>query len=245
MTHLDENGPVPGGDDIVAAEYVVGLLEAEERAEVAARLERDAAFARLVDEWEVRLSPMAEAYPSAQPPADAKHGIDRMLFSSEAASTRSDSAARAGLWQSIAFWRGLTVAALALVAIAIIVPLVSQPRPGPAAGPQYVASISPKDSDVSYLAYYDAKTGQLSLSHVSGERGSGHDFELWAIEGQAKPVSLGVIPTGKSIKVKVGPALESELAKGGVLAISLEPPGGSPTGQATGPVVAVGGLQKI
>jgi anti-sigma-K factor RskA len=83
------------------------------------------------------------------------------------------------------------------------------------------------------------------LSHVSGDRGAGHDFELWAIEGQAKPVSLGVIPAGKTIRVRISPEIGKLLANGGTLAISLEAPGGSPTGQPTGPVVAVGGLNQI
>jgi anti-sigma-K factor RskA len=41
------------------------------------------------------------------------------------------------------------------------------------------------------------------------------------------------------------PALQQKLAQGAVLAISVEPAGGSPTGQPTGPVVATGDLKSI
>jgi len=240
MIFEDDNGPIDGSDDMLAAEYVVGVLAAEERGEAAARIERDPGFARLVEAWETRLSPLSAGYPEVEPPAAAKQAIDRLLFAGGGAAAAL--ATRSSVWQSLAFWRGLTAAALALFVVAVAVPLLTQ---GPKSTTQFVASIAPKDSDVSYLAYYDPATLNLSLSHVSGERGAGHDFELWAIEGKAKPVSLGVIPAGKTIRVKVGPEIGGALAKGGVLAISLEAPGGSTTGQPGGPVVAVGGLNQI
>ncbi|TIW60287.1 MAG: anti-sigma factor, partial [Mesorhizobium sp.] len=43
----------------------------------------------------------------------------------------------------------------------------------------------------------------------------------------------------------VTPAVEQKLAQGAVLAVSVEPIGGSPTGQPTGPVVAAGDLKGI
>ena len=54
---------------------------------------------------------------------------------------------------------------------------------------------------------------------------------------------MGVIPVGSSAHVEVDAAVRRTLAQGAVLAVSLEPTGGSPTGQPTGPVVAVGDLR--
>jgi anti-sigma-K factor RskA len=244
MSFQDDHGPMEESDDILAAEYVVGALSAKERLEAAARVESDPAFARLVESWEARLSPLADGYPEIEPPAAAKEAIDRVLFGRGAAADSSTSAAHGGIWQSLNFWRGFAAASLALLLIAVAVPFFRQ-APQTQEGTQFVASIAPKDSEVSYLAYYDPATENLSLSHVSGERGTGRDFELWAIEGQAKPISLGVIGAGKTIRVKVAPEIGGKLAKGGMLAISLEPAGGSPTGQPTGPVVAVGKLSRI
>ncbi|TIP55629.1 anti-sigma factor, partial [Mesorhizobium sp.] len=73
---------------------------------------------------------------------------------------------------------------------------------------------------------------------VSGERAAGKDFELWMIEGKNAPVSMGVIPAGQTARMTISPAVQERLAQGAVLAVSLEPAGGSPTGQPTGPVVA-------
>ena len=238
MSPADENSPDTGGDDILAAEYVVGVLPADERRAVAARIESDPAFARLVDRWEVHLSPMAAAYPEVAVPAAVKTAIDRRLFARSAAA-----APRVSLWSSLALWRGLAAAAVALAALIAVAYFVAPPSDQ---SPQrYVASLAPQQSDVHYFVVYDARTHDVGLSHVTGARPEGRDFELWVIEQGKDPVSLGVIPVGQSVHLAVAQAMRDRIAAGAVFAISLEPPGGSPTGQPTGPVVASGDLHNV
>lgn len=240
MTLAEDNGPERGGDDLLAAEYVLGVLSADERQIVSRRIDADTDFARLVDGWEVRLSPMAAAYPEIEPPASVKIALDRRLFASTATAPAE---ARAGLWSSLAFWRGLAAAAVAALAIYIAVPYLNPPVVQPQ--PRLVASLAADGSDVKYLAIYDAAHHEVGLSHVSGERAAGKDFELWMIEGKNPPVSMGVIPVGSTAHIVVSPEAQQKLAQGAVLAVSLEPAGGSPTGQPTGPVVAAGDLKSI
>ncbi|MER8630327.1 anti-sigma factor [Mesorhizobium opportunistum] len=240
MTLAEDNGPERGGDDMFAAEYVLGVLPADERQIASRRIDSETDFARLVDGWEVRLSPLADAYPEIEPPASVKAAVDRRLFASTAAAPAEP---RAGLWSSLAFWRGLAAAAVAALALYIAVPYVNPPAVQPQT--RLVASLAADGSDVKYLAVYDAAHHDVSLSHVSGERASGKDFELWMIEGKNAPVSMGVIPSGATAHIVVSPAAQQKLAQGAVLAVSLEPSGGSPTGQPTGPVVAAGDLKSI
>jgi anti-sigma-K factor RskA len=243
MSPVDENDPERGSDDLVAAEYVLGVLPAEERQAATGRVETDMEFARLVDAWEVRLSPLAAGYPDVTPPAGAKAAIDRRLFTSPAAPTADAARGHAGLWSSLAFWRGLAAVAVAALAIAIAIPYVNPPAGQP--GIRLVASLAGEGTDVRYLAVYDAAHHEVGLSHVAGERAAGKDFELWMIEGKNAPVSMGVIPSGPTVHIELTPALQQKLAQGAVLAISVEPAGGSPTGQPTGPVVATGDLKSI
>ncbi|MER8696996.1 anti-sigma factor [Mesorhizobium opportunistum] len=240
MTLAEDNGPERGGDDMFAAEYVLGVLPADERQIASRRIDSETDFARLVDGWEDHLSPLAAAYPEIEPPASVKAAVDRRLFASTAAAPAEP---RAGLWSSLAFWRGLAAAAVAALALYIAVPYVNPPAVQPQT--RLVASLAADGSDVKYLAVYDAAHHDVSLSHVSGERASGKDFELWMIEGKNAPVSMGVIPSGATAHIVVSPAAQQKLAQGAVLAVSLEPPGGSPTGQPTGPVVAAGDLKSI
>lgn len=242
MTLSDDNGPDTGGDDIVAAEYVVGVLPAQERRAVAERIERDAAFARLVESWEARLSPLATAYPAAEPPAAVKAAIDRRLFASSA--TAPAAAASGGLWSSLAFWRGLASAAVVALAVYAGSNLLVEP-PAPPTAERLVASLTADGSDVRFLAMYDPAEGEIALSKLAGDPGPERTFELWMIEGQNPAVSMGVVPAGVTSRLGVDDELRAKLAAGAVLAISLEPEGGSPTGQATGPIVAAGDLHDI
>lgn len=238
MTLAEDNGPERGGDDLLAAEYVLGVLAADERQVASRRIDTEAAFARLVDAWEVRFAPMAAAYAAVEPPASVKAAIDRRLFASSAST-----APGGGLWASLAFWRGLAAAAIAAFAVYVALPYVNPPAPQPQT--RLVASLAADNSPVKYLAVYDSARHEVGLSLVSGERGAGKDFELWMMEGKNAPVSMGVIPAGQTARLAVTPAVQQKLAQGAVLAVSLEPAGGSPTGQPTGPVVAAGDLKGI
>ncbi|CDX48735.1 Anti-sigma K factor RskA [Mesorhizobium plurifarium] len=238
MTLAEDNGPERGGDDLLAAEYVLGVLPADERQIASRRIDTETAFARLVDAWEVRFAPMAAAYAAVEPPASVKAAIDRRLFASSASGAPSGS-----LWTSLAFWRGLAAAAIAALAVYVALPYVNPPVRPPET--RLVASLAADNSNVKYLAVYDAARHEVGLSLVSGERGAGKDFELWMIEGKNAPVSMGVIPAGQTARMPVAPAVQQKLAQGAVLAVSLEPSGGSPTGQPTGPVVAAGDLKGI
>lgn len=240
MTLAEDNGPERGGDDLLAAEYVLGVLSADERRIASGRIDTETAFARLVDAWEVHFAPMAAAFAAVEPPASVKAAIDRRLFASSAPTSTAPSA---GLWASLAFWRGLAAAAIAALAVYVALPYVNPPVQPPET--RLVASLGADNSNVKYLAVYDAARHEVGLSLVSGDRGAGKDFELWMIEGKNAPVSMGVIPAGQTARMAVAPAVQQKLAQGAVLAVSLEPTGGSPTGQPTGPVVAAGDLKGI
>ena len=240
MSLADDIGPDSGGDDLVAAEYVLGVLPADERRQASRRIEAEQAFARHVDRWEVHFAPLAAGYSEVEAPSGAKVAIDRRLFAGGAAPASSPGS---GLLSSLAFWRGLAVASLAALALYIALPFIKPPIQAP--GDRLVASLAADGSDVRYLVLYDPRTHEVGLSHVTGDRAAGRDFELWVIEGQGPPTSLGVIPVGASVQLPVADTLRAKLNSGAVFAISLEPSGGSPTGQPTGPVVAAGDLKAI
>lgn len=218
----------PEGDDLVASEYVLGVLSAGERQAAAARAESEPAFARLVEKWEMALSPLASGYRGIEPPDQVKAALDKRLFGDEKPK---------GFWSSLAFWRSLAAAALALAALLVFI----QVQPVPQAQ-TLVASLAAEDSDVRYVVVYDPLSRDVGLNHLSGHRAEGKDFELWVIEKGKAPISAGIIAVGSQIHMTVPEDLASKVAAGAVLAISLEPGGGSPTGQPTGPVVAAGEL---
>jgi anti-sigma-K factor RskA len=224
------------GDDALAAEYVLGVLPEDERQAVADRIANDRAFARLVDGWEAQFGPLAEHYAEASPPAAAKASLDRRLFGEDATPER------VGFWQSLTVWRTIAAALAALLLLMAVPVLRSTLTPE---APQLVALLSAEGSAVSYLAVYEPKTGAVALSRVGAAQQGNRDFELWVINKDKAPVSMGVIPPGETTRVALSDALRGQVQAGANLAISDEPKGGSPTGQPTGPVVALGELKNI
>jgi anti-sigma-K factor RskA len=243
MSLADDIRPDGGGDDIVAAEYVLGVLPVDERRQATQRIETEQVFARLVDRWEVYFSPLGVGYAEVEAPSQVKAAIDRRLFAGGGAPIGQGAPAAPGLLSSLAFWRGLAAAALAAFALYIALPFLNPPVEAPQE--RLVASLAADGSDVRFLAVYDERTNDIGLSRVAGEPAQGSDFELWVIEGQQAPVSLGVIPAGASARLPVSDELRAKMVSGALFAISVEPDGGSTTGAPTGPVVAAGDLKSI
>ena len=95
------------------------------------------------------------------------------------------------------------------------------------------------------VASWDPAARQLVLA-VAGDMpaDAAHAHELWVIPPDGKPRSLGTMSSTRKMHMRLADALASLLQQGATIAISVEPPGGSPTGQPTGPVVASGSLDK-
>jgi anti-sigma-K factor RskA len=69
--------------------------------------------------------------------------------------------------------------------------------------------------------------------------------ELWLIPSGGKPLPLGVLTADRPAQIAIPPALADQARRDAILAVSLEPPGGSPTGQPTGPVIGSGKLTNL
>jgi anti-sigma-K factor RskA len=95
------------------------------------------------------------------------------------------------------------------------------------------------------VASWDPSARQLILA-VPGDLSAdpNHSHELWVIPSGGKPRSLGTMPTGKQMHMRLADALAQLLEQGATIAISVEPRGGSRTGAPTGPVVASGALKQ-
>jgi anti-sigma-K factor RskA len=236
----DEDDPERGGDGTLAAEYVLGVLPAAERAAAARRIETDRGFAMLVEAWEDRLSPLNAAYEEVEPPAGTKAAIDARVFGASTAAAPK-TRARPGLLQSLGFWRGLAAAGIAAALLLVALPRIEPPTPPE----QLVASLASHETEVRFLVVHTPGSGENSLSQIGGGREDGRDYQLWAVIGGDVPVSLGLVPAGTDVRLAVDPALRDLFASGTHVAVSSEPLGGSPTGQPTGQVLAAGDMVEI
>jgi anti-sigma-K factor RskA len=225
-------------DNLRAAEYALGVLQGEARRAFAQRLSDDTLLAAAVRQWDEQFVAMAADIAPVAPPQSVEVAIQKLLFA-----VASDAAARQNpsLWNSLNFWRGLAVASI-LGTLALGSLMLRAPTQPDASG--LVAQVVGETNAVKLVAYYDAAKGELRLNRTEGAAVTGRSLELWLIAGQDAPVSLGLLPTETAGKLLVPATLRGKL-RGGVLAISDEPKGGSPTGAPTGAVLATGSLTAI
>lgn len=105
--------------------------------------------------------------------------------------------------------------------------------------PVLVVSLESGDTDYRFLAVHEEGSDKVRMTLVSGAVDDGKDFELWLVEPEKQTVSLGIVDAGKTA-IELTPEFAKILEAGGLLAVSLEQKGGSQTGVAQGPVIAVG-----
>ncbi|MFP5508716.1 MAG: anti-sigma factor domain-containing protein [Alphaproteobacteria bacterium] len=230
----DASPDTPRDDDsLLAAEYVLRLLDPAEEAAVAARIAREPALAEEVAGWTTRLSGLDAEVPEVAPGAAVKTALLRRLFGQPA---------RLPFWQRAGLWQGISLASLAVAGFFAFQSLEQFAPPAPA--PLFVSEIVAEDQSLRLLAVYDSGAAELRLTRTAGTAAAGRVLELWAIAGEAAPVSLGVLPAGETVALPLPEALRGAVA-GLVLAVSDEPPGGSPTGAPTGAVLAVGQVSAL
>jgi anti-sigma-K factor RskA len=214
--------------DLLAAEFVLGALEGEERREAERLLAADPSFARAVSAWQQRLTPLAAHATPAAPPADLWRRIEQDI--DPPAATASVVPFR----RRLRFWRATTVGALAIAASLATFIVLRQPEQ------TRVAVLSPIAGGAPVLVATAERGDEFELRPTASiSVPIDKDLELWALpQGETRPRSLGVLPPS-------GRQVVAPLASGTQLLVSLEPKGGSPTGQPTGPVLYGGWLTSI
>lgn len=214
----------PREEDIaLAGEYVLGVLDLPARIAVDRRLKTDTAFAALVAGWERDFAGMNDGF-SEQPAPDLFAQIEARLFGKPAPAARSS-----GWFLRFVLGAGLA-GALTVLVLAVLPPAVPVPE-----GPVLTATLAGEGQPLAFAASWDAGAGELVVRRTGGTAAAaGQVHELWVIAGDAAPVSLGLLETAELRR-----PLDT-LPEGAVLAVSLEPAGGSPTGAPTGPVLVTG-----
>ena len=238
MSTSDDIGGEFERRNTLVAEYVLGVLSAQEHERIGRLIENDQALRAERDFWISRFSELDGEYAEARAPDHVLGAIERRVFGDISRTPA------AHWWDSLLVWRGIAAGALAVAVAAIGFNLL---RPTPdvtALTTQLVAALEEEGSDVKFVALYDG-SGNVRLTALSGAAVPDKDFELWAIQGDQAPVSMGVIPAAERSAVTISPEVMSGWGEGSVLAITLEPEGGSPNGVPTGPIIAKGAVTKI
>jgi anti-sigma-K factor RskA len=213
-------------DSALAAEYALGTLRGPARFKLEQRIRREPELSAMVAQWQRLLAPLDDGLIPVVPPERVWKKIQLSLPS--VASQRR--------WR----WDYLGWALAAGLAAVILVPRFITP---PQEFSPAVVLTSSETGSGQWIVSLDKTVRHLQLTPVNPPPiAMAKSLQLWAIPAGGKPVSLGVIASQQVTRL---PLEQTQLSRGMTIAISLEPAGGSPSGQPTGPVLYSGLLASL
>ena len=238
-------------DDIaLAAEYALGTLDADERAEAEAKMSIDKDFAAMVEAWQHKLGVLNQMVGSVEPRPEVWNKIKSAISLSEAQAALvlpetprpvasealeppavADTSnvvrlsAQARRWRNVAtFATAIAAALIAVIAVGVYQPdlLPGAIRPKPRTQMVEVKTASaPTPRSAQYVA----------VRKVGAAAEPGKSFELWLISDKLpRPRSLGVIGNGDFTARPVLASYDSDVINNATYAVTVEQAGGSADG---------------
>lgn len=233
----------PALADALAAQYVAGTLRGPARRRFETLLPGHPALRHAVADWQARLMPLTAVVQEVAPPPGTWPAIAQRLWPAPA--TATEATLVPPWWRGLAFWRLASgIAGVAALGMAL---LLVNPRPDlppvvlvlqgtDAGGPALASIVASVSGDGRALVTRPVQPVAVAQDKV---------LELWAVPPSGAPRSLGLISAAGATVIRRDklPAALLDARNTAALAVSVEPPGGSPTGAPTGPVVFAGKLQ--
>ncbi|MBR0719362.1 anti-sigma factor domain-containing protein [Bradyrhizobium liaoningense] len=270
----------------LAAEYALGTLDADERAQVETMMAVDKEFTAIVHAWEFRLGVLNQMVGSVEPRPIVWENIKAAIGQAaapqeplvlpeapsppppveEVRPVEGDTIRQVPIVDNtnvvylegrVKRWRNIAsaVGALAAALVVMMALQVYQPdvlpgalRPAPriqtvevktpaaplASSSQYVALLQGQSGGPAFILTIDGATKNFTVRKVGATPEAGKSYELWLISDKLpRPRSLGVIGNGDFTARPVLSSYDADVINAATFAVTVEPAGGSPSGQPT------------
>lgn len=263
---------------VLAAEYVLGTLDGDERTQVETMMNVDQDFKALVESWERRLGELHAMVAAVEPPEHVWGKIRSAVTAIEpraalrlpelstppiAPATAAQPivppsadvitlSSRARRWRGIA--QGLTALAACLVALIGVqatrpdlLPEAMRPKlPAVAPSRPLVAVLSRDGGPPAFVMTVDVATKTFTIRRAGVDPEGNKSYELWMVSDKFnQPRSLGIVGRGDFTPKAQLASYDKDTVDNATYAITLEPQGGSPTGQPTSAPIFAGKLIEI
>jgi anti-sigma-K factor RskA len=282
--------------DVLAAEFVLGTLDVDDRANAQMLMAIDPDFVANVARWERRLGELHTLVGPVDPPKSNWDWIKARIASVEPSSQMwlpglEEAAAAAAapapkleapvpapatppppsrpaevveLSGRVRRWQQLTVAAGAIAATVAGVTVLREARPVllpeflrpvpqivekrvevvrevPSQRMAEFVAVFQRDDALpapAFLMTVDVERRTVSIRRVGAETQPDRSYQLWIVTPQQpQPRSLGLLEEDAYTVRRALADYDAPTLSNATFGISVEPPGGSPTGQPTGPVI--------
>ncbi|RKR70447.1 MULTISPECIES: anti-sigma factor [Marinobacter] len=219
--------------DMLAAEFVLGTLPIEDRQRVQRLRTTHPELDAQILQWESRLSALNDEIEPVDPAPGLFARIERSIDQLEQASSQHNEVVR--LRQQVSRWR-LSTAATSIAAMLLIAVMMLEPTPTKS---PYVAVFQHNDEQPAFLLTVDLARKQLNIQPVTARPAGNQSYQLWIKDDELGPTprSVGVLNEHFEVDPAALTNYDAELLRRATFGISLEPRGGSPTGQPTGPAL--------
>jgi anti-sigma-K factor RskA len=222
-------------DKALAGEYVLGLLEGAARLDVERRIASDAAFAREVEAWRVRLG----AFDDTAAPQPASDELWRRIEAGVPGVTRRatrEPTAWTRFWNNIAALRATALGA-SIAALLLAVGLGFAIRAATQQPTMVAVLLDGTRAGAVVHAFADGRVVLVPIASINVP--PGRALEVWTLPSRERgPVSVGLMNRAQTLQLSL-----KDLPPPGpdqLFEITLEPATGSPTGRPTGPVLFKG-----
>ncbi|WP_145536525.1 anti-sigma factor [Yersinia kristensenii] len=214
-------------DSALAAEYALGTLRGLARMRFERRIRRDPRLAADVASWQSLFTQLDNQLAPLEPPELVWKRLELQLPPLNVRHIKRNP------WSYVGWAAAAGLAAILLIPHLLVEPPVTTP----------VAVLSNSQQSSQWVVSLEKSTRNLTLTPLNPVAISDtKSLELWSIPTGGKPHSLGLLNTQGPTQLTL---TENPLTGHSLLAISLEPHGGSPTGQPTGAVLFSGPLQNL
>ena len=240
----------PDDRSVAAGEYVLGTLQAQDRAAFDRVLAGDPALQAEVYAWQDRLVGLAQRVDAVEPDPRWWSQIEARLLPARATATlpaaakvRSAPIANDPQWRRLRLWQ--TVSGLAIAASLLLATLLVARMPAGIEPARYLAVLQAPDKSAGWVVEASVG-GRLRLVPIgtSAAVPAGKALQFWTKAKSATgPTSLGLIRPGEVTDLPATrlPTLEAEQ----LFELTLEPEGGSPIARPTGPVLFIGRTLRL
>jgi anti-sigma-K factor RskA len=221
---------------LLAGEYVLGTLRGRAAKRFERLLESEPGMRDALHYWQQRLNPLVEVIKPIEPPARVWKTIQNRIHKKQSLKSGPQP------WNNSGFWRGFALASIMLV-IGYGIGNWQAVHRHSGDTSQYVAILQNQHEQPMFVASVtnDGKALRLDML-TDDDMPKDQVMQAWCMpKGGGKPVSLGII-NAKSNRFEMNSDEMEMLHESEEITVSMEPMGGSPMEEPTGPVMYRGNI---